>query len=88
MKNKDEILQTLRTLLVEHFELPEQSVVPEARLYEDLEIDSIDAVDLLAELKRLTGQKLEPQAFKKIRTVGDVVDALDEMLNSSAHAAG
>ena len=80
--SKESIFKQLRKILVEQFELDEASVTLEASLYDDLDIDSIDAVDLMVELKELTGKRLDPEAFKKVRTVNDVVDALYDLLNS------
>ncbi|MCW5262265.1 acyl carrier protein [Verminephrobacter eiseniae] len=73
---KDEIFQRLMNILVETFGIEAERIVPEARLRDDLDIDSIDAVDLMVQLKPLVGQRLQPEAFKLVRTVGDVVDAL------------
>jgi acyl carrier protein len=63
-------------LLAEMFELDRQSLTAQSNLYADLDIDSIDAVDLAVKLKQLTGKRLAPEVFKTIRTIGDVVDAL------------
>lgn len=73
---KDEIFQRLMNILVETFGIEAERIVPGARLRDDLDIDSIDAVDLMVQLKPLVGQRLQPEAFKLVRTVGDVVDAL------------
>jgi acyl carrier protein len=62
------------------FELDKTRITPEANLYSDLDIDSIDAVDLAVKLTQLTGKRLEPQVFKSVRTVQDVVDALTGLL--------
>ncbi|MFP5393832.1 MAG: acyl carrier protein, partial [Gammaproteobacteria bacterium] len=51
----------------------------ESNLYADLDIDSIDAVDLAVKLKQLTGKRLQPEVFKTIRTIGDVVSALEAL---------
>lgn len=80
VKSREEILDYLREVLVELFELKPEQVVPEANLYEDLDIDSIDAVDLILKLKDLTGRKIQPQAFKHVRTVGDVIDAIQAVM--------
>jgi acyl carrier protein len=53
---------------------------PAANLYSDLDIDSIDAVDLAVKFKELTGKRLQPEVFKTIRTVQDVVNALADLL--------
>lgn len=73
---KQEILHYLRDILVETFELDPLQIVVEARLREDLDIDSIDAVDLMLEVKPRFGHRLQPEVFKSVRTIGDVIDAL------------
>ena len=80
VKSRDEILAYLRETLVELFELKPEQIVPEANLYQDLDIDSIDAVDLILKLKELTGRKIQPQTFKHVRTVGDVIDAIESLM--------
>lgn len=82
VNSREAILAELQRILVEHFELDRQAITPEANLYQDLDIDSIDAVDLMVELKELTGRKLDPEAFKKVRTVGDVVEAVHDLLRA------
>jgi acyl carrier protein len=80
VKSREEILEYLRDTLVELFELKPEQIVPEANLYQDLDIDSIDAVDLILKLKDLTGRKIQPQTFKHVRTVGDVIDAIETLM--------
>ena len=77
---KEEIYPWLVSMLHEMFELDETKITLDAHLYEDLDIDSIDAVDLAVKLKQLTGKRLQPEVFKRVRTVGDVVEALSELL--------
>jgi acyl carrier protein len=69
----DELLQQLRDILQRQFEIDAQQVTPAARLREDLDLDSIDAVDLTLELNRLTGRKLDVAIFRQARTVADVL---------------
>ncbi|MBQ0933978.1 acyl carrier protein [Ideonella paludis] len=80
---KDEIFQTIVNTLQETFEIEASRVTPDARLYEDLDIDSIDAVDLIVQLKPLVGRRLQPEAFKSVRTVQDVVDALHGLMHKA-----
>jgi acyl carrier protein len=80
VKSREEILAYLRETLVELFELKPEQIVPEAHLYQDLDIDSIDAVDLILKLKDLTGRKIQPQTFKHVRTVNDVIDAIESLM--------
>ncbi|GGY01501.1 acyl carrier protein [Pseudoduganella dura] len=75
----EELQNWVSDLLAEMFELDRASLTAESNLYEDLDIDSIDAVDLAVKLKQLTGKRLQPEVFKTIRTIGDVVDALAGM---------
>ncbi|AOB30881.1 acyl carrier protein [Bordetella sp. H567] len=78
MQTREDIFSVLREALVELFEIPADRVVPSAHLYTDLEIDSIDAIDLLDHIKRETGYKLAAENFRTVRTVQDVVDAVWE----------
>ncbi|QJR80937.1 acyl carrier protein [Alteromonas pelagimontana] len=71
---KENILAQNCGVVAELFELDEPDIVPEARLYEDLDIDSIDAVDLLTDLKKTTKVEITPPQFNKVKTVQDVVD--------------
>lgn len=80
--NQDDILKTIVDTLHETFEIERERIQPQSRLYEDLDIDSIDAVDLLVELKQITGVRLQPEAFKSVRTLRDVVDAVANLLPS------
>jgi acyl carrier protein len=80
VKSRDEILEYLRETLVELFDLKPEQIVPQANLYQDLDIDSIDAVDLILKLKELTGRKIQPQTFKHVRTVNDVIDAIETLM--------
>ncbi|MCG8909522.1 acyl carrier protein [Pseudomonas nitroreducens] len=81
MQTREDIFNTLRDALVELFELEPEQVSLQANLYEDLEIDSIDAVDLIDHLKRHTGKKIAAEEFKSVRTVGDVVEAVYRLAN-------
>lgn len=76
---KEQILAKVREILVDLFELDPAEIVPEARLYEDLDIDSIDAVDLLVDLKKTTSVEVSPAQFKQVRTIQDVVDVFAEL---------
>lgn len=72
----EEIYARVAAVLEETFEIERDRIRPDARLYDDLDIDSIDAVDLLVKLKPMLSKPLKPEQFKAVRTVQDVVDAL------------
>lgn len=82
--SKDQLQAWVIDLLAEMFELDKAQLSAGSTLYADLDIDSIDAVDLAVKLKQLTGKRLLPEVFKNIRTVGDVVDALAGMTEQAA----
>jgi acyl carrier protein len=80
---KPELFEKLRTILVETFDTDPSKIVPEARLFEDMDIDSIDAVDLIVKLRPLLGKRMQPDAFKSVRTLADVVDAVYVLLEQT-----
>ncbi|MET1027216.1 MAG: acyl carrier protein [Dongiaceae bacterium] len=80
MLSRDEIYQTLRGYLIDMFEVPPEKVTPEARLYEDLDLDSIDAVDLIVKLQEFTNRKFKAEEFKSVRQVSDVLDRVEAIL--------
>ena len=77
---RNEALQELKNTLAELFEVPSEKVTPEAKLFEELGLDSIDAIDLVVKLQALTGRRIAPQDFKSVRTVGDVLDCIEKLL--------
>ena len=75
----NELYSRIRAILIDQFEVEESVISMDANLYDELEIDSIDAVDLLVQLKVMTGKKISPEAFKEVRTIANVLDALAEL---------
>jgi len=82
--NRDELFVWIADLLAEMFELDRDALTPASNLYADLDIDSIDAVDLAVKLKQMTGKRLQPEVFKTIRTIDDVVNALAGLTEEQA----
>ncbi|MDB5821433.1 MAG: Acyl carrier protein [Herminiimonas sp.] len=74
--SKEEIFEWTVQTLHDMFEIDKAAITPQANLYTDLDIDSIDAVDLAVKVKEYTGKRLQPETFKAVRTVDDVVNAL------------
>ena len=83
MTEQETIYQEVCGLLTRLFEIDPQDITPEARLYEDLELDSIDAVDMIVHLQKKTGARIKPETFKSVRTVQDVVDAVEKLLREA-----
>ncbi|MGH8279832.1 MAG: acyl carrier protein [Gammaproteobacteria bacterium] len=78
------VFQTLKNTLVEQFELDPAKITPEARLQEDLDLDSIDAVDMIIKLQEITGRKVRPDDFHGVRTVADVQRVVEKLLATPA----
>lgn len=76
MLNREQVQEILSKALVELFEIDPSKITLTANLYEDLEIDSIDAIDLIDHIKRETGYRLVADDFRSVRTVGDVIEAV------------
>ncbi len=83
---RDEILQTIVEILSESFELDPGEISPESKLYEELGLDSIDAVDIFVQLREVTGRRPDPQVARAIRTVAELVGFVESEL--AAKAAG
>ena len=63
------------------FEIDEEAITLEAHLYEDLDFDSIDAIDMIVRIREMTGKAIKPEDFKAARSITDVVEAVYSMLN-------
>jgi acyl carrier protein len=78
--DKELLYHKLKESLIELFEVSEEDIKPEARLGEDLDLDSIDVIDLIEKLEDVTKRRIEPVDFKSIRTVQDLTDRLYDLL--------
>ena len=76
---KQDMFNKIRDVLAKEFEIPRESIVREAKLYEDLGIDSIDAVDLIVRLREISGKHVPPDRFKAVRTIGDLIAVLETL---------
>ena len=74
--DSEELYLKIREILIDQFDVDESIVSLDAHLYEELQIDSIDAVDLLVQIKELTGIKIAPEIFREVRTIRDVLNAV------------
>ena len=81
MKTAADIYNVLQGILVDEFEIDADDISLDAHLYQDLDLDSIDAVDLVVKLREITGKKIEPDAFKQVRTVQDVVNEVEKLVS-------
>ena len=72
--SKEQIFEILQKALVELFEIESSKISLSSKIYEDLEIDSIDAIDLVDYIKKQTGYKMQASDFKEVKTLGDIVN--------------
>lgn len=79
MLTEQEVLAKLREWMEDLFEIEPEAIQLTAHLQTDLDIDSIDAIDLVVKIKELTGKQVNPEDFKSVRTVQDVVTVIQNM---------
>jgi acyl carrier protein len=77
-----EIENAVKKILSEDFELDVDSINGDTNLFTELDLDSIDAVDLVVKLQQVIGKKVNPEDFKMIRTLNDVVQAIEKIVNT------
>jgi acyl carrier protein len=82
--DRDEIFRRLRGYLVDLFDIPADRIALDSQLRDDLDLDSIDAVDLIVKLQELTRVRIDPEQFKSVRTVGDVVERVHDALAAAS----
>lgn len=78
--SKEEIYDKLCEILEEEFEIDKALLNSDANLFTDLDLDSIDAVDLAVRLQQFTDKRISPEEFKQIRTLNDVVEAVYNLI--------
>jgi acyl carrier protein len=77
--DEGDLYRRIKRVLIDQFDVDESVISLDANLYEELEIDSIDAVDLLIQLKEWTGKRIPPEVFRDIRTIRDVMGAVADL---------
>ena len=75
--SRDQILAKVKEIMEELFELDPASITLESRFREDLGLDSIDAIDMIVHLQSFVGQRLQPEDFKSVRTIDDLLTAAE-----------
>jgi len=74
--DKSVVYEKVKELLISEFGLNADSITPEMLLYDDLQLDSLDMVDLIISLSNFIGKKISPSLFKEARIVQDLVDSI------------
>ena len=85
---EEHVVETVNRILVEEFELDAAAVTPEAHLVEDLELDSLDAVDLIAALEDAFGGRVNEADARNVRTVSDVYHLIEVTIRGATEPAG
>jgi acyl carrier protein len=80
--DRDAVLARVRAILADSFELEPSAIQLDSHLIDDLDLDSIDAIDLAVELEEETGLRVEEQELRQIRLVKDIVDLVCNRLVS------
>lgn len=87
MKSREDVFLELANLMEELFEIPVNEIKMESRFYDDLDLDSIDAIDLIGRFQEMYGQRINPEDFNEVRTVGDIVIIAEKMSQSQSSEA-
>lgn len=82
MKTREQIFAELQNVINQLFEIPKNEITEESHFFDDLHLDSIDAIDLISHLQVMIGERLNPEDFKQIRTVSDVIDVAEKLIQS------
>lgn len=80
---ENEIFEFLKNVLTDYFEIDANKITMDARLNEDLDVDSIDAIDMMSYIKKETGREIEPAQFKEVKTIRDIIDIIMKQMNSN-----
>ena len=68
-----EIFQRIKSIFIEEFELEPELLLPEATLFDDLGLDSLDAVDMVVALEKEFGVKVkDEESIRSVRTLDDL----------------
>ncbi len=84
MTSLEEVERQVREVLITTFNLSREAVTPQATLFQDLDLDSLDAIDLAVKLETETGLKLVETEFRSMRTVKDVVETIRRKMEARA----
>lgn len=79
--NRQEIENAVKQFLVEDLELDAENIKPEARLKEDIGIDSLDFVDIVVIVEERFGFRIKPEEMKGIKTFSEFCNYIEQRLN-------
>lgn len=79
---RKEIENKVRTFLIDDLEIDEEQIFPEARLKEDVGIDSLDFVDIVVIVEKNFGFKIKPEEMAGVVTLGDFYGYIERKVNA------
>ena len=74
-----DVFTMLVNIIHQEFDIPIEKIKLDSKFYDDLDLDSIDAIDLIGRMQAILGERINPEHFKSVLTVGDVVAIVEEM---------
>ena len=78
---RNDIIKAVNSIFLERFELEESELTPEKNIVEDLQLDSLDLVDMIVGLQQKFGIMLrDNKEIRTVRTLGDVYDLFEKLL--------
>jgi acyl carrier protein len=80
---KEEILEILKQIIEKNFEIEPDKVSVESNIVQDLDLDSIDATDMVVELQRRLQCRFTHEDFKAVKTVGDIVNIVASKIENA-----
>lgn len=83
---QDEIRERIVQILVDSFELEADDIQLESTLYEELDLDSIDAIDIFVQLREITGRRPDPAEAREVRTVQELVEFVEKEIAKGPEA--
>lgn len=80
MAQREQVFAELQDVIADFFDIDKEEITLDAHLYEDLDLDSIDAIDLVVKVQNMVGKKVQAEDFKSARTVTEVVDIIVKLM--------
>lgn len=81
--DKQTLINEINQVMIEGFELDPSQLKPSAKIVEDLELDSLDAIDMLVFLEDKIKIKVDAETFRTVKTLEDVYTVVEDVLNNS-----
>lgn len=72
--SRDELFSRIAEILSDSFEIEKSKIQLDSTLYEALDLDSIDAIDIFTQLREITGRRPDPAEARNVRTVNELID--------------